>query len=1095
MATVNVTALTADRLRTVLQACERLQVDVLALQETRHHDPKLGWARGLGARMGWHSAFSEAPARMASGATGPGGTAVYWRRSLGKATAYRGPTHRSLVVKWPTFAVASAYGPQVAELDWFDGLMQWLRTFQCPTYALGDFNWKNAYENYIHYPCVLIEQPATTSVGTRPTRMIAAPGTKCVDVIFPPGIPHHGLITYAADVEVPPRQLTRLRRTAAYGMRQEAQTIDENLMLQRVNLLAPKMTATEPLLQRWKRWHLRAETCLQYLSETGFATLEKAGERDKGSVPSSKPAALGAAHRQPESVNMRRLRRYSRRLAERLRSGVDGRTGLSDPDLRGWTRLLREGLVIGRPRPSLADAQVSLATAVEKEALRCSNDRAADWRRQFRQWSDALWQASRSTMKPTTVANFNVKDMATDWRKVWCPPPAAAGGVVEPQRPAVAWRAYADEQERRTQQEPAPQSQRPSDPVRQGLRPRSTVDAGWLPSQGDFIRAIANSRGAPGLDGWSTQEAQILLQQAPSIIEELYDTWCETTRLGSGIPSEVSQYIWAWRTVGTPKGDGDEARPLSVASVWVRAWHKALLGCFPAPPDSQWCCRPGTSVIQAAADWLAQTKTHGMELDLSKAFDTLDYEVLREALHDMSLPPCVVETLICAWSSPRHCQVHGELAEAILPSRGVPQGCPCSPMALVAILSVWCPLALHWLYMDDRTLATHEQGADAGQQLDTALEYTTRFDKAVGVEENASKRQRWGPGQIARIEHLGLSVCPAAPSKAIMPRRGWQSILGVIGRLGTLPGSAPVRQRLAAAFVLPHFCWAAPLMWPPPPICAKHLMRAILRTRTTWYCRGRWWAERVHLHPAFAAGLKAFKPLTRSLPSSAHLEASLHAHAATFGLRVASFCADRGALLSANPADDPRVLAAVTEASCHGDAPLTFQADTDGGLHALRVVGRVRLLHTATPSRKDAEGMDLVDVEAQSDKRWKRWAGSLGPEDERRLRLWRAGAVGTPTRHQNRPGYSPTCKFCGHDLASARHLWQECPRFDALRGELSLEHHVHPSWWQQQPRVTSKSGWITTTAHEEPRMRPGLQIMACKLAIRVVEAVHDALSE
>ena len=419
---MSVTALTADRLRTVLQACDRLQVDVLALQETRHHDPKLGWARGFGARMGWLSAFSEAPARMASGATCPGGTAVYWRRSLGKATAYRGPTHRSLVVKWPTFAVASAYGPQVVDLEWFDGLMQWPRAFQCPTFALGDFNWKNAYETYIHYPCVLIDQTPTTSVGTRPTRMIAAPGTECVDVIFPPGIPHHGLITYAADVEVPPRQLTRLRRTAVYGMRQDAKTVEEDLMFQRTNLLAPKMTANEPLLRRWKRWHLRAETCLQYLSETGFATLERAGEREKGSAPSSKPAALGAAHRQPESVNMRRLRRYSRRLAERLRSGMDGRSGFNDPDLQGWTRLLREGLVLGRPTPSLSEAMVSLATAVQKEALRCSNDRTADWRRQFRQWSDALWQASRSTMKPTTVANFNVEDMATDWRKVWCPP-------------------------------------------------------------------------------------------------------------------------------------------------------------------------------------------------------------------------------------------------------------------------------------------------------------------------------------------------------------------------------------------------------------------------------------------------------------------------------------------------------------------------------------------------------------------------------------------------------------------------------------------------------------------------------------------------
>ena len=35
-----------------------------------------------------------------------------------------------------------------------------------------------------------------------------------------------------------------------------------------------------------------------------------------------------------------------------------------------------------------------------------------------------------------------------------------------------------------------------------------------------------------------------------------------------------------------------------------------------------------------------------MELDLSKAFDTVDHSVLRVAFHDMCLPQCVVELLL-----------------------------------------------------------------------------------------------------------------------------------------------------------------------------------------------------------------------------------------------------------------------------------------------------------------------------------------------------------------------------------------------------------------------------------------------------------------
>eukprot|EP00972_Heterocapsa_arctica_P070643 10435824-Heterocapsa_arctica.AAC.1 len=51
-------------------------------------------------------------------------------------------------------------------------------------------------------------------------------------------------------------------------------------------------------------------------------------------------------------------------------------------------------------------------------------------------------------------------------------------------------------------------------PQKQTQRPRSTVDADWLPGQGDFIHAISTTRGAAGLDGWSAHEAQILLQYA-----------------------------------------------------------------------------------------------------------------------------------------------------------------------------------------------------------------------------------------------------------------------------------------------------------------------------------------------------------------------------------------------------------------------------------------------------------------------------------------------------------------------------------------------------------------------------------------------------
>ena len=82
-------------------------------------------------------------------------------------------------------------------------------------------------------------------------------------------------------------------------------------------------------------------------------------------------------------------------------------------------------------------------------------------------------------------------------------------------------------------------------------------------------------------------------------------------------------------------------------------------------PEAQWCCRTGAGVVQGTADWLARPSRAGMELDLSKAFDTLNHEVLRVALGDMRLPPAVVSMLLCAWRAPRICQAHGELAAPI----------------------------------------------------------------------------------------------------------------------------------------------------------------------------------------------------------------------------------------------------------------------------------------------------------------------------------------------------------------------------------------------------------------------------------------------
>ena len=73
------------------------------------------------------------------------------------------------------------------------------------------------------------------------------------------------------------------------------------------------------------------------------------------------------------------------------------------------------------------------------------------------------------------------------------------------------------------------------------------------------------------------------------------------------------------------------------------------------------------------------------------------------------------------------------------------------------------------------TLAVDEQ------QRNDDISTTNHFDEETGAKENETKRQVWRrlPGEMSKIEHLGIEVCPQDPSVAIIPAAGW----GIIGKM------------------------------------------------------------------------------------------------------------------------------------------------------------------------------------------------------------------------------------------------------------------------------------------------------------------------
>jgi hypothetical protein len=339
------------------------------------------------------------------------------------------------------------------------------------------------------------------------------------------------------------------------------------------------------------------------------------------------------------------------------------------------------------------------------------------------------------------------------------------------------------------------------------------------------------------------------------------------------------------------------------------------------------------------------------------------------------------------------------------------------------------------------------------------------------------------------IEHLGLRLHPGDHTVPIVSRHDWPRVLDTIDRLGHCPGGMAMRTTLAAAYIRPLLDWAAPFQLSPPPFITKALYKAISGTRCTWWCQARWWAERIGIHPGMGVairGLIAGGPLLRH--HSRHLETALHAHARTLNLRITELT-HNAIRLEPLPTADDRLYEHI--ATTYRDHDGTFSTAHTAAAHTLRLAARLVVLASVKRSRHDSEAVDDIDVEASSSKTWSTWVRGLSDNDRTALNIWRGGAVRTPTRRYWRPDYDgplTQCPWCSAPQASARHFFVECPRFEDDRRRLQQQHNIPPTWWANQPRCTTKTGWITHGAAPRRARRAHLQVAACTLGLAIVHA-------
>ena len=811
---------------------------------------------------------------------------------------------------WPFGTIASVYGPaDRPDLPWFTSTLERFESLHSSV-LVGDFNWRLAYQRFLPSAWTCSKHfPTTVGGAAGPTRLVshkrASPEAPC-EVTPLPGIPHHAATLWEVQwVFVCPQSPARILRCAQYTPLRDPtpQELERFEACCKVDVNFSDSTLEDSLAN----WHARAEEVFKQALSSGVVACNRSAERCKGAPVTTRPALPKPLVSRNEPVALRRLRRLHRAVVEEWRRGPGA--PLTAVQKRHWSIAFRDKLfpvsASWPPDQAAAPALVSQAITVAERNLSDANH--ANWRQAFQRWDVRAIKAAKAVLKPNPSPGAQTaQDLCNSWKPLFCTPDPSTAGFDE------AWVSFAR---------------------RSGLAPREP--AADNPGLQDFLDAVSNARGAPGLDGWTHFELKWLSRHVPGLLQELFCILRDATFGSQSLSGPTWLTLLFWRLAAVPKREADEYRPVAVGSTILRVWQKTLLRLLPDLPLRQLGGRAGVSVSNAIGDWLSHRGLFGAEIDLAKAFDNVLWAAASESLRYQGVSPGIIRFLSHVWGGPRFCSLHGTLSSSFLPVRGIPQGDPLSPCILAQVLRPWhaliqreLPDVSHWAFVDDRSLRAYNKVA-----LDRALHLTKPFDVAVGLKQHPKKLQVWGLGDS--VEHLGVVATITNLCRPVSLRGGWQRVFDLFSLLPRLPGGLTVREAAARCFIKPVWSWCLPYLQVPPQALAKHAMQALLCTACTWWCRGRFWVDRIDLHPVFGTAVAALQAAV-STPAAAWRAArpALEAYAAALRLEVVAW---HGALPVLNAA--PNTLEHRLLASCgeqvHGH--LALNPASSKGQHGLRV--------------------------------------------------------------------------------------------------------------------------------------------------------------
>ena len=291
-----------------------------------------------------------------------------------------------------------------------------------------------------------------------------------------------------------------------------------------------------------------------------------------------------------------------------------------------------------------------------------------------------------------------------------------------------------------------------------------------------WLRAVKRfkPRAARGPDGWARDD---LLHMPPERIQQLLNFLDEIESSARPWPRQLLVGLLCLLDKRNGRTDAQAFRPICLFSIVYRTWagirsRQLLRILAPQLPAELMGFIPGRSAVslwlavQADIELAAQTgaSLSGYCTDVVKCFNALPRLPLLAMASQVGVP----WTVVAPWSSflasvERRVLIRGQVGPPIGSTRGFPEGCPLSPLAMVLAtwayhryMSVFAPAVRSLSFVDNWSCVAPSPAA-----LAQGVASTTTFASSLHLELDQPKTYVWSVLASDRpaLEPLG---CPVA---------------------------------------------------------------------------------------------------------------------------------------------------------------------------------------------------------------------------------------------------------------------------------------------------------------------------------------------